>query len=54
MHNARAKVPPSMNVQIETAQWLERTPRGKTPLVIHRKPVRDQLRLQGIEPAVTR
>lgn len=54
LHNARAKVPDTMRLRIETAQWLERTPRGKTPLVIHRKPVQEQLRRQGVEPSVTR
>ncbi len=54
LQNARAKVPETMQLRIETAQWLERTPRGKTPLVIHRKPVQDQLRRQGVEPAPTR
>jgi phenylacetate-CoA ligase len=54
LHNARAKVPESMRLRIETAQSLERTPRGKTPLVIHRKPVQEQLRRQGVEPFVTR
>jgi phenylacetate-CoA ligase len=54
LQNARAKVPDSMRLRIETAQWLERTPRGKTPLVIHRAPVQEQLRLQGVEPSHTR
>ncbi len=54
MQNARAKIPQSMKLRIETAQWLERTPRGKTPLVIHRKPVQEQLRRQGVEPSQTR
>jgi phenylacetate-CoA ligase len=54
LQNARAKVPDSMNLRIETAQWLERTPRGKTPLVIHRAPVQEQLRTQGVEPSQTR
>lgn len=54
MHNARAKVPRTMRLSIETAQWLERTPRGKTPLVIHRPPVQEHLRRQGFEPSVTR
>jgi phenylacetate-CoA ligase len=54
LQNARAKVPESMHLRIETAQWLERTPRGKTPLVIHRAPVQEQLRRQGIEPSQTR
>lgn len=52
--NARAKVPDTMNVNVETAEWLERTPRGKTPLVIHRAPVRDLLRSEGFEPSDTR
>ena len=54
LQNARSKVPDTMRLRIETAQWLERTPRGKTPLVIHRKPVQEHLRRQGIEPSVTR
>jgi phenylacetate-CoA ligase len=54
LHNARAKVPDSMRLRIETAERLERTPRGKTPLVIHRPPVQEQLRLQGVEPSQTR
>ena len=53
LQNARAKVPDSMRLRIETAQWLERTPRGKTPLVIHRAPVQEQLRRQGVEPSRT-
>jgi phenylacetate-CoA ligase len=53
LQNARAKVPESMRLRIETAQWLERTPRGKTPLVIHRKSVQEQLRRQGVEPMHT-
>jgi phenylacetate-CoA ligase len=47
LHNARAKVPASMRLRIETAQTLERTPRGKTPLVIHRAPVQEYLRSQA-------
>jgi phenylacetate-CoA ligase len=54
LQNARAKVPETMRLRIETAQWLERTPRGKTPLVIHRKPVQEHLRRQGVEPSATR
>jgi phenylacetate-CoA ligase len=54
LQNARAKVPATMHLRIETAQSLERTPRGKTPLVIHRPPVQEHLRRQGIEPSVTR
>lgn len=54
LQNARSKVPDSMQLRIETAEWLERTPRGKTPLVIHRPPVQEQLRRQGVEPSQTR
>lgn len=54
LFNARSKVPDSMIVQVETAEWLERTPRGKTPLVIHRAPVESLLRNAGVEPSVTR
>ena len=54
LQNARAKVPNTMRLRIETAQWLERTPRGKTPLVIHREPVQEQLRRYGVEPSATR
>jgi phenylacetate-CoA ligase len=54
LENARAKVPDSMQLRIEAVQWLERTPRGKTPLVIHRAPVQEQLRRQGVEPSQTR
>jgi phenylacetate-CoA ligase len=54
LFNARSKVPASMTVDVETAEWLERTPRGKTPLVIHRAPVESLLRTAGIEPSVTR
>ncbi len=43
-----------MTVAVETAEWLERTPRGKTPLVIHRAPVENLLRNAGIEPSLTR
>ena len=54
LQNARAKVPDSMQLRIETVQWLERTPRGKTPLVIHRAPVQELLRREGVEPSQTR
>ena len=30
--------------------WLERTPRGKTPLIVHRPPVHEALRRAGVEP----
>ena len=52
--NARAKVPCDVDFSIEVARWLERTPRGKTPLVVHRAPVHEALRRAGIEPVQTR
>jgi hypothetical protein len=36
------------------ASGLERTPRGKTPLIVHRPPVHDALRRHGVEPRFTR
>jgi phenylacetate-CoA ligase len=54
LENARARLPGNMRLGIEHAQWLERTPRGKTPLIIHRPPVHDALRRAGIEPLRTR
>jgi phenylacetate-CoA ligase len=51
--NARSKLPAEMRVSIEVSQWLERTPRGKTPLVIHRPPVHEALRRAGVEPMQT-
>ncbi len=52
--NARSRVPPEVNVTVEIASRLERTPRGKTPLIVHRPPVHDALRSRGIEPLFTR
>lgn len=52
--NARAKVPCDMDFSVEVADWLERTPRGKTPLIVHREPVHDALRRAGVEPIGTR
>ena len=52
--NARTKVPSDVDFSIEVAHWLERTPRGKTPLVVHRAPVHEALRRAGIEPVQTR
>jgi phenylacetate-CoA ligase len=52
--NARAKIPPEVELSVETARRLERTPRGKSPLIVHRPPVHDALRRQGIEPLFTR
>jgi len=52
--NARAKVPCDVSFTVEVANWLERTPRGKTPLIVHRAPVHEALRRAGIEPVLTR
>ena len=52
--NARSRVPPEVNVTVEIASRLERTPRGKTPLIVHRPRVHDALRSHGIEPLFTR
>jgi phenylacetate-CoA ligase len=52
--NARAKVPCDVDFTVEVAAWLERTPRGKTPLIVHRAPVHEALRRVGIEPVQTR
>jgi phenylacetate-CoA ligase len=53
LENARAKVPPDMRLEVELAQYLERTPRGKTPLIVHRPPVHEALRRAGVEPMLT-
>jgi phenylacetate-CoA ligase len=53
MANVRAKVPCDLSLSVEIAQWLERTPRGKTPLIVHRPPVHDALRRAGVEPMHT-
>jgi phenylacetate-CoA ligase len=52
--NARSRIPAEVNIDVETVQRLERTPRGKTPLVVHRPPVHDALRRHGVEPLFTR
>jgi phenylacetate-CoA ligase len=52
--NARARIPEGVSITVEIARRLERTPRGKTPLIVHRPPVHDVLRRQGIEPLFTR
>jgi len=52
--NARTRIPAGVNVTVEIARRLERTPRGKTPLIVHRPPVHDVLRRQGVEPLFTR
>jgi phenylacetate-CoA ligase len=52
--NARTRIPPEVNLTVEIAPRLERTPRGKTPLIVHRPPVHDALRRHGVEPLFTR
>jgi phenylacetate-CoA ligase len=52
--NARARIPAEVNLTVEIAPRLERTPRGKTPLIVHRPPVHDALRRHGVEPLFTR
>jgi len=52
--NARSRIPPEVNISVEIGSRLERTPRGKTPLIVHRPPVHDMLRQHGIEPLFTR
>lgn len=52
--NARTRIPPQVALSVEVADRLERTPRGKTPLIVHRPPVHDALRRHGIEPLFTR
>jgi phenylacetate-CoA ligase len=54
LDNARTKVPCDVDFSVEVAAWLERTPRGKTPLIVHRQPVHEALRRAGIEPVQTR
>jgi phenylacetate-CoA ligase len=53
LENARSKVPGEVRLTVEVAQWLERTPRGKTPLIVHRPPVHEALRRAGVEPMMT-
>ena len=52
--NARTRIPAEVNLTVEVARRLEHTPRGKTPLIVHRPPVHDALRRQGLEPLFTR
>jgi phenylacetate-CoA ligase len=54
LSNVRARVPADVNLSVETTHWLERTPRGKTPLIVHRAPVHEALRGAGIEPIPSR
>ncbi len=48
------RVPGDVKLAVEIAHWLERTPRGKTPLIVHRPPVHEALRRAGVEPVATR
>jgi phenylacetate-CoA ligase len=52
--NARTRIPDHVNITVEIATRLERTPRGKTPLIVHRPAVHDALRRHGVEPLFTR
>ena len=53
LENARSRVPDGVHLTVEIASWLERTPRGKTPMVVHRPAVHEELRRAGVEPATT-
>jgi phenylacetate-CoA ligase len=53
LENARARVPADVHLTVEIATWLRRTPRGKTPLMVHEPPVHEALRRAGVEPATT-
>lgn len=48
VHNARTKIPASVDVQIEVVDALTRTARGKTPFVVHAPEVADALRAAGL------
>ena len=50
LRNARACVPEGVKLRVELANWVERTARGKAPLVVHRPPVYEALRRAGFEP----
>jgi phenylacetate-CoA ligase len=43
LHNLRARIPREMNIRIEVTDKLERTARGKTPMMI----IREQVRAAG-------
>jgi phenylacetate-coenzyme A ligase PaaK-like adenylate-forming protein len=49
MRNAQKKVAPPARIDIEIVDSLERTARGKTPLVIHSPAVLQALRAAGLE-----
>jgi phenylacetate-CoA ligase len=53
LENARSRVPEDIHLTVEIATWLRRTPRGKTPLLVHQPPVHEALRRAGVEPATT-
>lgn len=53
LENARARVPEDVHLTVEIANWLRRTPRGKTPLMVHAPAVHEALRRAGVEPATT-
>jgi phenylacetate-CoA ligase len=53
LENARARVSADVHLTVEIATWLRRTPRGKTPLLVHEPPVHEALRRAGVEPATT-
>jgi hypothetical protein len=42
-----------VDFSVEIATWLRRTPRGKTPLLVHAPDVHEALRRAGVEPATT-
>lgn len=48
MRNAQRKAPPPARIEIEIVDNLERTARGKTPLVIHSPAVQEALRAAGV------
>jgi phenylacetate-CoA ligase len=51
LHNAREKLPSSIDIEIRSVASLERTARGKTPFVIHRPAVKELLRAARTEGA---
>ncbi len=53
LENARSRVPEDIHLTVEIATWLKRTPRGKTPLLVHQPAVHEALRRAGVEPATT-
>lgn len=49
LRNAEKKAPPPVRIDVEVVDSLERTARGKTPLVIHSPAVQEALRAAGLE-----